>query len=328
MTNLLQELNPAQKKAVEALFGPVLVLAGPGTGKTHLLTTRIAHILQQTDAKAENILCLTFTNAAAVEMKERLFQKIGKEALKVTICTFHSFVEHIMNEYPLRFEKQKAGREIADDLMKALAYRDAIQTKHWKHFRPVYDELMFQKDVLGAISNMKREHLSPAELRELIPKERKLWEADENNYYKTNRDGHKPGDEKPAEREKLETRLARMQEFSELWEVFEEKLAARGGYDFDDVISEDEFDALFNNNILAKITHIEVDNNFQSSGIATKLMQLILDLMLKQGYNEFYLNASPMGLSGLSLSHLIEFYEKFEFKVLKHMGNNAIMVKK
>lgn len=237
MIDFLEELNDAQRTAVETVFGPVLVLAGPGTGKTHLLTARIGHILQKTDAKADNILCLTFTNAAAVEMRERLFNKIGKEAHKVTICTFHGFSEMIMAEYPLKFEKQKAGRELADDLMKALAYRDSVKAKHWKYFRPIYDELSNQYDVVSAISNLKREHVSPAQLRDLIPEERKLWEADEKNYYQRKYKNFSPGDEKPAEREKLENRLARMQEFSELWEVYEDKLAKRGGYDFDDLIN-------------------------------------------------------------------------------------------
>lgn len=237
MTNFLDGLNDEQRKAVETIFGPVLVLAGPGTGKTHLLTARIGHILQQTDARAENILCLTFTNAAAVEMRERLRKKIGAEANKAEITTFHGFAEWVMNQYPLKFEKQKLGRELADDLMKALAYRDTVRSKHWKHFRPIYDELANQYDVISAISNLKREKVSPQQLRDMIPEERKIWEADQKNYYSRKYKNFNVGDEKPAEREKLENRLARMQEFSELWEVYEEKLAKRGGYDFDNLIT-------------------------------------------------------------------------------------------
>ncbi len=237
MIDFLAELNEAQRKAVETVYGPVLVLAGPGTGKTHLLTARIGHILEKTDAKAENILCLTFTNAAAVEMRERLFNKIGKEAHKVTICTFHGFAEMVMNEYPLKFEEKKSGRELSDDLMKALAYNDAIKTKHWKYFRPIYDELVNKYDVISAISSLKREHVSPTQLRELIPQERTLWEANEKNYYQRKYIDFNVGDEKPAEREKLENRMARMEEFSQLWEVYEEKLSQRGGYDFDDLIN-------------------------------------------------------------------------------------------
>ena len=237
MTDFLKELNEAQRIAVETVFGPILVLAGPGTGKTHLLTARIGHILQKTDAKAENILCLTFTNAAAVEMRERLRQKIGIEANKATICTFHGFAEMVMNEYPLKFEEKKSGRELADDLVKALAYRDAIKSKHWKYFRPIYDELADQYNVISAISSLKREHIPPPQLRELIPQERELWKANEKNYYARKYKDFNVGDEKPAEREKLENRMARMQEFSELWEIYEEKLAKRGGYDFDDLIN-------------------------------------------------------------------------------------------
>lgn len=237
MTNFLDGLNPAQREAVEKLFGPVLVLAGPGTGKTHLLTARIGHILQQTDAKAENILCLTFTNAAAIEMRDRLQQKIGAEAYKMTITTFHGFAEWVMSEYPGNFEKLKAGRELADDLVKALAYRDAVRSKHWKYFRPIYDELANQYDVISAISNLKREKISPDKFRELIPEERKIWEADDTNYYSRKYKNFNAGDEKPNKRHELEQKLAKMEEFSRLWEVYEEKLALRGGYDFDDLIN-------------------------------------------------------------------------------------------
>ena len=237
MTDLLAELNEAQRKAVETIYGPVLVLAGPGTGKTHLLTARIGHILQKTDAQAQNVLCLTFTNSAAVEMRERLHKKIGAEAYKTTITTFHGFAEWIMNEYPVKFADKKTGRELVDDLTKALAYQDAIQAKHWKYYRPVYDELSNQYDVLSAISKLKREKITPHQVREMIPEERKHWELDENNYYKRKYKEFNVGDEKPAEREKLGNRIARMQEFSELWEVYEEKLTQRKGYDFDDLIN-------------------------------------------------------------------------------------------
>jgi DNA helicase-2/ATP-dependent DNA helicase PcrA len=73
----LAELNPAQRSAVEAIDGPVLVVAGPGTGKTQLLSLRVANILKQTDTDPANILCLTFTNFAATNMRDRLVGLIG-----------------------------------------------------------------------------------------------------------------------------------------------------------------------------------------------------------------------------------------------------------
>lgn len=92
-------LNAAQKQAVDAIEGPVLVVAGPGTGKTQLLSLRVANILRRTDADASNILCLTFTNKAATNMRERLYELTGSGSRKVVVRTFHSFAAEIMNQY-------------------------------------------------------------------------------------------------------------------------------------------------------------------------------------------------------------------------------------
>jgi len=89
--DILEMLNPKQRIAVDTIEGPVMVIAGPGSGKTQLLAARIGNILTTTDTNAENILCLTFTDAAAVEMRDRLKRLIGPVAHKIHIFTFHSF---------------------------------------------------------------------------------------------------------------------------------------------------------------------------------------------------------------------------------------------
>ena len=86
-----KKLNSAQLKAVEQIEGPVMALAGPGTGKTHVLCLRICEILLKTDTAPQNILCLTFTDAAVKAMEEKLTLIIGDMAQKVNIQTFHSF---------------------------------------------------------------------------------------------------------------------------------------------------------------------------------------------------------------------------------------------
>ena len=86
-----ERLNPAQQKAVDTIEGPVMVIAGPGTGKTQILAARIGKILLETDATPENILCLTYTDAGTVAMRKRLVEFIGPDAHKVSIHTFHSF---------------------------------------------------------------------------------------------------------------------------------------------------------------------------------------------------------------------------------------------
>lgn len=92
-------LNANQKRAVEYLDGPLLVLAGPGTGKTQLLSEKVAYILKNTDTGAGNILCLTFTESGAKNMRERLKTIIGKDALKVNIGTYHAFGSEILAQY-------------------------------------------------------------------------------------------------------------------------------------------------------------------------------------------------------------------------------------
>jgi len=93
-----QKLNESQKKAVNQIDGPVLVIAGPGTGKTQILAARIANILLQTDTNPENILCLTYTDAGTIAMRKRLLQFIGPDAYKVGIFTFHAFCNLVIQD--------------------------------------------------------------------------------------------------------------------------------------------------------------------------------------------------------------------------------------
>src|SRR5258708_20418220 len=86
-----EKLNPEQRKAVDTIEGPVMVIAGPGTGKTQILAARIGKILLETDVHPFNILCLTYTDAGAISMRRRLVQFIGADAYKLNIFTFHPF---------------------------------------------------------------------------------------------------------------------------------------------------------------------------------------------------------------------------------------------
>jgi len=96
----LDDLNDEQLSAVNQIDGPVMVVAGPGTGKTQLLSTRVANILKITDTNPSNILCLTYTNKAAINMKERIVKLAGPEGSKLPVKTFHSFAGEVMNLYP------------------------------------------------------------------------------------------------------------------------------------------------------------------------------------------------------------------------------------
>ena len=104
---LYSKLNNAQKQAVDALDGPVMVLAGPGTGKTQILAMRIARILADPDLQVSpsNILCLTYTESGTVAMRNRLISIIGPIAYQVRIHTFHSFCNEIIKEMIFLFSK-------------------------------------------------------------------------------------------------------------------------------------------------------------------------------------------------------------------------------
>jgi DNA helicase-2/ATP-dependent DNA helicase PcrA len=158
----LANLNAAQRQAVETTDGPVLVIAGPGTGKTQLLTTRIAHILATTDTLPHNILCLTFTDSAAQNMRERLSGMIGQAAYDVTISTYHAFGSDIIRRFPDYFAAD-AGLEAIDDLGSDRIFRAIIAALPYSSPLKYADN--YVRDIKSLVSDAKRALLSPADLR-------------------------------------------------------------------------------------------------------------------------------------------------------------------
>ena len=98
-TQLLDELNPEQREAVEHINGPMLILAGPGSGKTRVIVYRTAHLIHNANVPPENITALTFTNKAANEMKERISSLTGHVSPQITASTFHSICSRLLRTY-------------------------------------------------------------------------------------------------------------------------------------------------------------------------------------------------------------------------------------
>ncbi len=159
-------LNGDQKKAVDTIEGPVLVIAGPGTGKTQVLSLRIANILKQTDVDPKSILCLTFQDASVLAMKNRLQRFIGQAAYKVQIHTFHSFCSEIIRTFPYLFDFDEIVEPIRD-LDKLEIFKEILQTEKLINLQYRNDVLGNYKGLVTAISNLKKEYISP-ELFSLI----------------------------------------------------------------------------------------------------------------------------------------------------------------
>jgi DNA helicase II / ATP-dependent DNA helicase PcrA len=165
-----QSLNTQQKIAVDTIEGPVMVVAGPGMGKTELLALRVANILLKTDTPAESILCLTFTDSAAQNMLERLTSLIGKEAYNMAIHTFHSFATEVIN-HNQEFFFNGAKFKTADNLAQTRILTEVIDSlspdsaliSPGKEFK--YDHI---RKVKQAISNIKKEGFTPEEFEEIL----------------------------------------------------------------------------------------------------------------------------------------------------------------
>ncbi len=168
----LDKLNPAQRQAVEAIDGPVLVIAGPGTGKTQLLSARVAHILDQTDIEARNILCLTFTESGATNMRERLRNFIGDDAYDVTISTYHSFGSDIIKQYSDYFQTISIDRSDDVRLERPIDELSQIQIvseiiSKLPFDSPLLGARYYIKSVVNTISDLKQNLITPESLKKL-----------------------------------------------------------------------------------------------------------------------------------------------------------------
>lgn len=178
MEEYLKNLNEKQLQAVEAIDGPVLVLAGAGTGKTQTIAARIANIRAKTDTAPENILCLSFTNNAVKNMRDRLVKYLGPDGYKIRIHTFHSFCSEVIKNNALNIE-------LLDDLERLEIIISLIdKLPHNSPLKPWGDNYFYQNDLIKNIQTLKRENISPQKLLELIDIQKKFLTKSTNLFLK------------------------------------------------------------------------------------------------------------------------------------------------
>ncbi|HMH32611.1 MAG TPA: ATP-dependent DNA helicase, partial [Puia sp.] len=319
---IYNSLNERQKQAVDSLEGPVMVIAGPGTGKTQILGARIGKILLETDARPENILCLTYTEAGVVAMRRRLLGFIGPDAYKVNIYTFHAFCNDIIQENLFLFEKKSL--DPISELERIDYFKKLIGAFPRNHLLKRYrGDAFYEMNPLQALfSTMKREGWTPAFIHGKIDEyvaslpDRPIYVAKRaSGIFKK---GDVRTDKIAEEKEKMEKLRAAVNEF----EPFQQLMRDHNRYDFDDMISwvikkfeEDE-------NLLRRyqeqFLYILVDEYQDTSGSQNHLVQLLINYWDKP--NIFVVGDDDQSIfrfQGASVENMSSLHDKYGHDLLK-----------
>ena len=160
MDPLTSDLNIEQKEAVTYTDGPLLIIAGAGTGKTKVITHRIANLIAKKRAKPEQILAVTFTEKAANEMEERVDVLIPYSYSFVEISTFNSFGEKVLRNYGHELG-YAVDINLLDDVEQAIFFREHLFQFPLDYYRPLSSPARFIQELLGTIKKLKQEDISP-----------------------------------------------------------------------------------------------------------------------------------------------------------------------
>ncbi len=231
--NLYKKLNKEQKKAVDTIEGPIMVIAGPGTGKTQILTLRIANILKQTDTAPDSILALTFTESATFSMRKRLVEIIGSAAYKINIFTFHGFCNEVIKTYPEEFPRIIGANSITD-IDQITILEKIITELPLTKLKPFGDPLYYLRPALSHIKDLKRDDIDAEAFAKLIQDQEKNFASIEDLYYdKGAYKGKMKGKYKDQEKH-----LEKNKELLVIYREYEKALEEKHVYDYEDMIME------------------------------------------------------------------------------------------
>ena len=273
-------LNEQQRKAVDQVEGPVMVIAGPGTGKTQILAARIGKILLETDVLPSNILCLTYTDSGAIAMRRRLLEFIGADAYRVNIFTFHAFCNEVIQENLSLFEKNVLDPiseleriELLKQLIDELPKNNPL-----KRYRgDVYYEI---KNLQSLFSTMKKEGWKPDFINERIDAYLEDLPNREEFVYKRKYREFNAGDLKQGAIDEQKERMEKLRAAVNQFDIFQQKMRSRNRYDFDDMINwvikvfEENGQVL--SNYQERYQYILVDEYQDTSGTQNNLVSLLI----------------------------------------------------
>lgn len=311
------KLNKEQQDAVNAIYGPVMVIAGPGTGKTEVLSMRIANLLRsEAQVQPNEILCLTYTDEATNSMRRRLLQVIGPEAHRVNIGTFHAFCNNVIqnnseyfSERPLQpvtdLERTTLLREILDELPKG------------HELRRLSGDIYYDVNKLDRLFDMmKREHISSTDIADAVDEHIVSLPAREEYIYKKKGKGYEKGDLKQAAIDEETRKLTTTKAAAKLYDVYIAKMRQRGWYDFNDMILW-VLDAFRNNpalllNYQERNQFILVDEFQDTNGAQNELLKLLTEFW--DDPNVFVVGDDDQSIyefQGARIRNIVEFYERY-----------------
>lgn len=317
----LNKLNASQREAVETIEGPVMVIAGPGTGKTQILTLRIANILMETDTAPSSILALTFTESGAKAMRERLRLYIGATAYQVPIFTFHGFAQKLISDYPDAYERVIGGRPI-NDLEKINNLETIINSGEIKLLRPFGNPTYYVTHLLRIIAQLKQEYLTPDHLADIIKQQEATLLGVEKIHQKGAHKGKVRG-----EYSKFEKNIEKNKELLYIFRRYEALLVEQRLYDFEDMIVETVKALSTNESMLRDLQenyqYILADEHQDVNGSQNKILELLASF--HQNPNLFVVGDEKQAIyrfQGASLENFLYFTEHYpNTKVISLVDN-------
>ncbi|MSR86871.1 ATP-dependent helicase [Candidatus Peribacteria bacterium] len=300
-----QKLNLQQRQAVDTIEGPVMVVAGPGTGKTQVLSMRVANILKKTQMRPGNILCLTYSVSGTTAMRDRLRLLIGADAYGVKVSTIHAFAQSIIEENGIVFDEWSAREQISD-LEKIRSMNTIIdQFSSYMKLINQKDPYGRTEDILSRISQVKREGKSLADLH------RAAGEYDELMATKS-----KTGT-KVHEKNLLSAQKFR--DFVTLFGEYQSMMERTGRYDYEDMILHviralEEEDWLLSN-LQERFQYVLVDEFQDTNGSQYRLIELLTTYKdLPNEPNVFVVGDDDQSIyrfQGANLQNMLSFHTRF-----------------
>jgi DNA helicase-2/ATP-dependent DNA helicase PcrA len=319
---LYNRLNIAQKQAVDTTEGSVMVIAGPGTGKTQILTLRIANILLNSQVNPENILALTFTESAVYEMRKRLVAIIGTAGYRVEINTFHGFCNEVIQHNPENFENLIAAESISE-LEQIQILEEIIEHTNLDVLKPIGDPSYYVRPALSAINDLKKEGVTAQIFEKALTQMEKDFEKIEDLY-------HEKGIHKGQMKIKYQDQqknIKKNKELLQIYELYQKELTKRKQYDFNDMLLEVSRKLGKNSELLLRLQekyqYFLVDEHQDTNASQNKIIEQLASFY--ENPNLFVVGDEKQAIfrfQGASLENFLYFKHLYKDAVLINLSEN------